>query len=1116
MLMALLPLAGYAESYTEITVTLAAFDEAYDGNAIVAPVVTVNGKKGAADAAGLTEGTDYVLVWKNPAGAEINPATGIVDAGVYTVEAKAKNEGDTFTAATGKSLIKTFTVAKAGTIEVRALNPTMVYGGEAPELEDFYEIVDETIFVGGDDVASLGAPITMPTGFDYTSAGTRTFTLTAREYTNYNVSVIVPTGTLSIAQKAITVATKAEAAIEYGGTVPTWAVADYSAQMKPGDELTGTPTFTYTYSVDNTVFAAVDVVKNAGYYKIKPAGLSNSNYSITFEETPFQINKKALAATMIADIADVYYDGTNKKPTPVVTDASGIATTDYTVKYYVDATEKTGDALNTAFINANTTDYKVKIVATEGSNYSGEAEKVFKVNKKPIQLRTKGENLVYSAQKFNGGAAGDYVLAFANHLQWDAAVYAGDLEGNMLTDAARGYVSVEDPGATFTLSLHKGNSASGTAVAANETLNAGTYTVKVTIANPAKIKNYEITVGNIGKIVIEKKDVTITPKNKTIGFGTVEDEWLTATVQNNDANLWIGTLNAAGTAIVEGTGFQGADTYATVFAAAENANKVSLQRDGSNNAGEYTITATIPSGAKWDNYNFTIAGTGVYKINPSDGIQIWAEDVNSFYHATEPAALTAIIVGIDDSEITPEMRANVNAALTVSWPEGKDASTANAGTYAITVDIDDVKDALKDLVNYDLTDLTAYPGTYTVKRAPLQITAKPQTHIVGEKVDDAKAATVTINTTGLTDADKAALFNATNGIKLAFSAATCVVPVVTQAEADADGDDDITDANVGELKATAATTGWTGTAAAAEDKDLGVWVNGIVIDATAYNAFAGNNYTLDATKAQGALATPGTLYVTVANDPVVFDILATTTTQITDVVGKKVDATISKDEAGKKRTLYANEWNSLVLPFDITPYDFTSAIETYAVFDVLQTTGEAMNFKITINEIPAYTPFLVKVSETVVLSEKKFEGVVIKAIADAAVANDSYIFQGNLAMSTPIPAWIFTANSEESERVQPGEIDLFHNVEGGTGKNAPRPCPAFGAYIKAKPTTPSTEAPVIYIEEADGSTTAITAINADGVAVKAEGWYTLNGVKLQGMPTEKGIYINNGKKIVIK
>lgn len=33
---------------------------------------------------------------------------------------------------------------------------------------------------------------------------------------------------------------------------------------------------------------------------------------------------------------------------------------------------------------------------------------------------------------------------------------------------------------------------------------------------------------------------------------------------------------------------------------------------------------------------------------------------------------------------------------------------------------------------------------------------------------------------------------------------------------------------------------------------------------------------------------------------------------------------------------------------------------------------------------------------------------------------------------------------------------------------------------------------------------------------EAGAWYTLDGRKLNGMPTVKGMYINNGKKVVIK
>ena len=31
-----------------------------------------------------------------------------------------------------------------------------------------------------------------------------------------------------------------------------------------------------------------------------------------------------------------------------------------------------------------------------------------------------------------------------------------------------------------------------------------------------------------------------------------------------------------------------------------------------------------------------------------------------------------------------------------------------------------------------------------------------------------------------------------------------------------------------------------------------------------------------------------------------------------------------------------------------------------------------------------------------------------------------------------------------------------------------------------------------------------------------EGWYTVDGMKLDAAPTQKGVYINNGKKVVVK
>lgn len=53
---------------------------------------------------------------------------------------------------------------------------------------------------------------------------------------------------------------------------------------------------------------------------------------------------------------------------------------------------------------------------------------------------------------------------------------------------------------------------------------------------------------------------------------------------------------------------------------------------------------------------------------------------------------------------------------------------------------------------------------------------------------------------------------------------------------------------------------------------------------------------------------------------------------------------------------------------------------------------------------------------------------------------------------------------------------------------------------------------------ANGETTAIGTLDTKTgeVAFDSEAWYTLDGVRLSGKPSSKGIYINNGKKVVIK
>jgi hypothetical protein len=50
----------------------------------------------------------------------------------------------------------------------------------------------------------------------------------------------------------------------------------------------------------------------------------------------------------------------------------------------------------------------------------------------------------------------------------------------------------------------------------------------------------------------------------------------------------------------------------------------------------------------------------------------------------------------------------------------------------------------------------------------------------------------------------------------------------------------------------------------------------------------------------------------------------------------------------------------------------------------------------------------------------------------------------------------------------------------------------------------------------EGETTGIQPIRMENGTTPAEGTYDLSGRRIQGQPTQKGVYIQNGKKVVIK
>lgn len=80
------------------------------------------------------------------------------------------------------------------------------------------------------------------------------------------------------------------------------------------------------------------------------------------------------------------------------------------------------------------------------------------------------------------------------------------------------------------------------------------------------------------------------------------------------------------------------------------------------------------------------------------------------------------------------------------------------------------------------------------------------------------------------------------------------------------------------------------------------------------------------------------------------------------------------------------------------------------------------------------------------------------------------------------------------------------------------PAPARGLTRSAAATDDLPQSIIVRLVSRSGETTAIGEIDTKTgkMTFDSEAWYTLDGVRLSGKPSTKGIYINNGRKIVIK
>ena len=229
------------------------------------------------------------------------------------------------------------------------------------------------------------------------------------------------------------------------------------------------------------------------------------------------------------------------------------------------------------------------------------------------------------------------------------------------------------------------------------------------------------------------------------------------------------------------------------------------------------------------------------------------------------------------------------------------------------------------------------------------------------------------------------------------------------------------------------------------------------------------------------------------------------------------------------RTLYKDgNWNTLCLPFNVTDGDETdeftfsgTPLEGATVMELDGATSGfdassgtlTLNFN-TANSISAGKPYIIKWASADDLVNPLFRDVTINATNSPVTSQDGKVqFRGIYS-----PTDIFSANHDNlflgiGKNAQDQDVSMLFwpNTEGYT-------LGAFRAYFHVDLTeTNGVRDIVLNFEDGTQTTGIIGHTEITETTERADAaWYSLDGRKLEGKPTKKGLHIYKGRKVVIK
>ena len=244
----------------------------------------------------------------------------------------------------------------------------------------------------------------------------------------------------------------------------------------------------------------------------------------------------------------------------------------------------------------------------------------------------------------------------------------------------------------------------------------------------------------------------------------------------------------------------------------------------------------------------------------------------------------------------------------------------------------------------------------------------------------------------------------------------------------------------------------------------------------------------------------------------------------TGLIKKNDGSTTNVKLAG--RTLYKDgSWNTLCLPFSVSTASGTLSGDGVQAMTLNTKTSSFTDGTLTLNfddatTIPAGTPFIIKWDESGTdIENPVFEDVTIDAEKHDATVTGVLTFAGTYApVTTP-------ADGDNTKLYLGAANKLYYPNAAMTIGNHRAYFQLLGDLTAGnpagEPTSPQQAGVRAFVlnfgdDEATGIVSAEANSSLFTLHSSLSEWYTLDGRRLDGQPTAKGLYIHGGRKVVVK